>query len=96
MKTTILNYASYLVLIFGFLYMAFHLGRSYEAKHYATVHIAECKTDGFKLACDHVAVEIKKNRESYERLIRELQNPKPKRYWNNKYQEFKKNGKVGL
>jgi len=73
----VFKYGSYMVLIFGFLYVSWHLGRSFEKAGAEQTAVAAC-------------AEVDDLKRVYEEVLRELEEPAPKSHWNNRYMEFTK------
>jgi hypothetical protein len=73
----IFKYGSYMVLIFGFLYVSWHLGRSFEKTGAEGTAVTAC-------------AEVDDLKRVYEEVLRELEEPTPKSHWNNRYMEFTK------
>ena len=78
------RYGSYFFLIFGFLYVSWHMGRAFE-KDGAWGQHEEAQVRTVQ-ACPEVD-ELKR---VYEEVLRELEEPTPKSEWNTRYMEFTK------
>jgi len=76
------KYGSYFILVFGFLYVSWHMGRAFE-KDGAWGEDAAVRTVA---ACPEVD-ELKR---VYEEVLRELEEPTPSSEWNTRYMEFTK------
>lgn len=77
------KYGSYFVLIFGFLYVSWHLGRAFE-KDGAWVE------DARAVRTAQACPEVDELKRVYEEVLRELEEPTPKSEWNTRYMEFTK------
>jgi hypothetical protein len=74
MKYGFLRYVSYLVLVFGFLYMSWHLGRSFEAEGGADegVTITTCREREDSIDCSSVEVGLGDFMHVYDTMTDEL------------------------
>ena len=77
------KYGSYFFLVFGFLYVSWHLGRSFEKNGTWGEEARAVRTTA---ACP----EVDELRRVYEEVLRELEDPAPKSEWNHRYMEFTK------
>lgn len=74
MKYGFFRYTSYLVLVFGFLYMSWHLGRSFEAEGGADegVTITTCREREDSIDCSSVEVGLGDFMHVYDTMTDEL------------------------
>jgi len=87
MKYSAVKYLSYMVLVFGFLYISWHMGRAFERADAGEVSAA----DSARVAdCREMRDEIEGYRRVYEEVLQELRDPTPAEHWNNEYLEFTK------
>jgi len=77
------KYGSYFFLLFGFLYVSWHLGRAFEKDGAWGEEMAAVRTVA---ACP----EVDELRRVYEEVLRELEYPTPRSEWNSRYMEFTK------
>ena len=103
-----IKYGTYAVLMFGFMYMSWHMGRHFEKLQYEGVEITECELqDDLIYACQSTRMTtdefLRINNEScgkykalYEEILRELSEPSHPYEWDQKYKEYQANEKVGL
>jgi hypothetical protein len=79
MKYGFLRYTSYLVLVFGFLYISWHMGRSFENDGGADegVTITTCRDSGYSIDCSSVEVGLGDFMHVYDTMTDELDMPAP-------------------
>ena len=73
MQYGLLRYTSYFVLVFGFLYMSWHLGRSFESDGGTdeSVTITTCRDRGDSIDCSSVEVGLGDFIHVYDRMTDE-------------------------
>lgn len=91
---TIVKYSLFAFFAFGFLYMAFQLGRGFEAGINENVTITTCRVAGEDVICEQTIYPPGDVQEIYEQLLEELRNPSDKQDWNQNYTEWQEE-KVG-
>ena len=108
MRSTVLKYGTYAVLVFVFMYMSWHMGRHFEKLQYEGVEITECELqDELIYSCESSRmttdefIRVKNNacrqyEALYEEILRELTEPTHPYEWDQKYKEYQKQEKVGL
>ncbi len=90
MKLSAIKYLSYAVLVFGFIYITWHMGRAFERAGAEEVIVTSCRTVEDNLDCHAIQMEVKDYKRVYEEVLHELEEPTHKNEWNNKYMEFTK------
>ena len=90
MLSSIFRYTSYMVLVFGFLYVSWHFGRAYEKGTFDHVAVARAGQVESVSDCREAREDIQDYKRVYEEVLRELDEPTPKADLNNKYMEFTK------
>ncbi len=90
MRLSSIKYLSYVVLVFGFLYLTWHMGRAFERAGAKEVTVTSCTTMQDEIDCHAIQMEINDYKRVYEEVLDELREPAPKSEWNNKYMEFTK------
>ena len=86
MKYSAFKYLSYMVLVFGFLYISWHMGRAFERADGGVSAVESAKVAD----CREMRDEIEGYRRVYEEVLQELRDPAPAEHWNTKYLEFTK------
>ena len=90
MLSSIFRYTSYLILVFGFFYMSWHFGRAYEKRTFDYVETGASGEAEQEEYCRPVRQEIQDYKRIYQEVLKELEEPTPTSYWDNKYMEFTK------
>lgn len=92
MKYGVLRYLSYMVLVFGFLYISWHMGRAFERDGGAEtgVTITTCRDTGVSIDCSSVEVGAEDFGRVYERVMEESRDAEPESVMANPVLEFTK------
>jgi hypothetical protein len=69
MSYSVIKYMSYAALVFGFLYMMWHLGRAFERKGADSVMVTACRETPAGYDCRAVRVGIGELRRVYEQAV---------------------------
>jgi len=82
------KYLSYIVLVFGLMYISWHMGRAFERAHRGGVVRAADRANVTE--CSEMRDEIKVYRRVYQEVLKELRDPMPPEHWKNEYLAYTK------
>lgn len=95
MITKYLRWASYAVLIFGFMYLTWHSGRMYEKSLNQDVSVSSCITTDLETYCEQTSYKIDAYIKLYNEVMKEVKEPSDPEYWREQYKLWAQE-KLGL
>ncbi len=84
----LLSWSGMGLMVFGFLYMTWHMGRAYETSRADEMTITSCEAIEDSIDCSELRMEVEDFKRIYEEVLREVNTPGSKDYWNGKYREY--------